>query len=265
MKNLILIFFAIGALALFNACEKVIDVDLKEADTLIVIEGNISDEFVAHKVTVSRTKAFTENNQVDAVMDAQVSVKDLTLNKLYLFSASNRFGEYKSELFKGAPGHNYELSVKVGNQTYTAQSAMPEKVFLDSLSITAISFFGEERKYVKVNYQDMPNIANQYRYILYVNNEKVKGYFLDFDRFNDGKYVNSTLFSGDPELKTGDEVKLEFQCVDMNVYRYFFAISQIGGNGGPPTTPANPTSNFNNGALGYFSAHTKEEKSAIIP
>ncbi len=263
MKKIDLILFSIIAIA-FSACEKVIDIDLKDAKPIIVIEANVTDNFIAQKVKITQTKPFTEDNTITPILSASITLTDLTLNKSYTFGTADSEGNYSSETFKGIPGNTYELKVQTGNQSYTAKSTMPQKVQLDSLSVTEVSFFGETQKYVKVNYNDPSAYENQYRYILTVNNEQVKGYFVDSDRFNDGKYISNTLFTNEPELKSGDEIKVEFQCIDMNIYRYFFAISQISGNGGPPTAPSNPDSNFNNGALGYFNAHTSETKTAII-
>nr|WP_294898540.1 DUF4249 family protein [uncultured Pedobacter sp.] len=263
MKKVHLILCAIVALAL-NACEKVIDINLKNAKPVIVIEANVNDEYMPQVIKVTQTKPFTEDNSLSVVSDAVITLKDLTENKTYHVGTADAEGNYFSERFRGKPGNTYQISVKSDDVTYTAKSTMPKKVILDSLSVTEISFFGKSQKYVKVNYADTYDVPNQYRYILTVNNKLVEGYFVDSDRFNDGKYVSNTLFNSKPELKSGDEIKLEFQCIDMNVYRYFFAISQISGNGGPPTAPSNPDSNFDNGALGYFNAHTTETKTAII-
>lgn len=263
MKKLHLIFLAIIALAL-NACEKVIDIDLKDAKPIIVIEANVIDDFVAQKVKITQTKPFTEDNSVKPILNATVVLKDLTLNKTYTFNVPDATGTYSSEKFKGTAGHTYELKIQSDNQEYIARSTMPRKVALDSLSVSEISFFGNTQKYLKVNYADPGEYQNQYRYVLTVNDALVKGYYVDSDRFNNGKYIANTIFTDEPELKTGDTIKVEFQCIDMNIYRYFFAISQISGNGGPPTAPSNPDSNFSNGALGFFSAHTSETKTAII-
>jgi hypothetical protein len=153
----------------------------------------------------------------------------------------------------------------VNNQTYTAQSIMPPVVKLDSLTVTEISFFGNTNKFVQVNYKDIPNIPNQYNFVISVNDKLRNGYFPESDRFNDGSEVKNTLFTSEPDLKKGDKVTVDFQCIDLGIYRYFFAITQIGGNGGPPTSPANPDSNFNNAALGYFSAHTSQKTTITIP
>lgn len=263
MKKSFILYIAI-IVSILSACEKVIDIDLKNSTPIIVIEANITDDFTAHKVKITQTKPFTEDNTVIPVLNGAITLTDLTLNKSYTFTRSDSDGNYFLENFRGSPGNTYKLKVQIDNQEYTATSTMPQKVALDSISVAEISFFGNTRKYINVNYSDPLDYENQYRYILTVNKQQVKGYFVDSDRFNNGKYVRNNLFSDEPELKSGDEIKVEFQCIDMNIYRYFFAISQITGNGGPPTAPSNPDSNFNNGALGYFNAHTSETKTAII-
>lgn len=263
MNKIRLILCSFIALAL-SACEKVIEIDLKNAKPIIVIEASVTDMLRSQKVKITQTKPFTEDNTEVPILDATITVKDLTLNKTYLFGRSDAEGNYSSEIFKGTPGNTYQLTVKSGSKEYVAKSTMPKKVVLDSLSVSEISFVGETRKYIKVHFADPAEFENQYRYILEINHKPAKGYFVDSDRFNNGKYVGNNIFTDDPKLKSGDEIKVEFQCIDMNIYRYFFSISQIAGNGGPPTAPSNPSSNFNNGALGYFSAHTSEFRSATV-
>lgn len=264
MRAFYIIFFAITTSVFFSACEKVIDLDLKNTKPVIVIEANVNDNFSQQVVKVTQTKPFTEDNTIVPISDAVITLKDLTDNRTYSFSLADNKGTYLSTNFRGKPGNTYELSVSANNQVYTAKSTMPKKVLLDSISVAEVTFFGETNKYIKVHYADPAGYENQYRYLLTVNQKPAKGYFVDSDRFNNGKYVSNTLFDSDMDLKSGDEIKVEFQCIDMNIYRYFFAISQIGGNGGPPTAPSNPDSNFNNGALGYFNAHTTEVKMATI-
>ena len=115
-----------------------------------------------------------------------------------------------------------------------------------------------------VYYNDPPKVQNQYRNILKING-KLKGDIVFEDRFNDGNAVSDIIiYDGDEDLKPGDIVEVEMQSIDRNVFKYFFALSQIGGNGGPPVAPANPESNFNNGALGIFNACSKSTKSVVL-
>lgn len=247
----------------FAACESVINVDLKNAKPAIVIEANVTDRVEPQIVIISQTKSFNQDNSIVPISQATVSVFDEHGNH-HQFNEIVP-GKYVSEPFAGVSGIKYTIQVKVNGTLYTASSEMPQKVKLDSLNLTELSFFNSTKKYVQVHYKDPGGVPNQYNYVLYVNDEIRNAYYVDNDRFNDGKNVTNTIFNADPELKKGDRIMVDFQCIDEPIYRYFFALSQIAGNGGPPTAPANPDSNFDNGALGYFSAHTSQKKSNIIP
>ncbi len=264
MKNTFYIILLTFTAVFLSACEKMIELDLKNTKPVVVIEASVNDDFEQQVVIVTQTKPFTDDNTVVPIANAVITLNDVTDNKSYTFGPADSKGTYLSTSFRGKPGNTYELSVRANNQTYTAKSTMPKKVLLDSISVTEVTFFGETNKFIKVNYADPAQFENQYRYLLTINQKPIKGYFVDSDRFNNGKYVSNTLFTSDTDLKSGDEIKIEFQCVDMNVYRYLFAIAQISGNGGPPTAPSNPDSNFSNGALGFFNAHTNETKLATI-
>ena len=250
-------------LVFFASCEDVIQLDLDNANVKIVIEANVTNVLEPQIIKISRTKSFNEENSFLPVTGASVKVQEEN-GPSYSFTESSG-GNYLSIPFKGNPGKKYTVTVTVSNQTYTAQSIMPPLVKLDSLTVTELSFFGNTNKFVQVNYKDIPNIPNQYNFVISVNDKLRNGYYPESDRFNDGSDVKNTLFTKEPDLKKADKVTVDFQCIDLVIYRYFFAITQIGGNGGPPTSPANPDSNFNNGALGYFSAHTSQKLTISIP
>lgn len=84
------------------------------------------------------------------------------------------------------------------------------------------------------------------------------------DRFNDGNKVANTIFHELDDLEPGDAIELDLQCIDRNVYRYYYAFGQNLGEGGPPVAPANPPSNISNGALGVFSVHTSSKRMAKV-
>jgi hypothetical protein len=262
-RNRYLYFLTVGIILLFTSCEDVIDLNLKNTDPVIVIEAKVTNRLENQVIKISQTQPFDRENAFVAINNAVVTVTEVG-GPTYNFTQTNN-GYYSSAAFSGIPGKTYRVQVVVNNKTYTAESTMPQVVNLDSLTVTELSFFGERRKYIQVNYKDTPNIANQYNYVLTVNGKVRNGYYVDSDRFNDGNNIINTIFNDDPELTTGDRVEVDFQCIDLPIYRYFFAITQINGNGGPPTAPANPDSNFNNGALGYFSAHTSQKVSLVIP
>lgn len=242
---------------IFTSCEKIIDVNLREAAPVLVVEGNITDINELQNIYLSKTVPFGEDNTPNRVSGAIVTVKEDN-NTVYAFTELTS-GHYTST-FIGKVGSTYELNIELDGETYTSKSTMPKKVNLDSVSITQVDFFNEKRKLVKLHFQDPESFRNAYRYILSINNIKLKEFFVDDDRFNNGQYIDRTIYSDEPEIVTGDSIRIDFQTIDLINYRYLFTLSQISGGGGPPVAPSNPDSNISNGAQGYFSAHTSQRR-----
>lgn len=254
MKSTLQLFFLIAISGIFfSSCEKVVDVDLKDSGPKLVIEANVSDQNINHIVRVSKTISFTQSNKFNGLSGAQVFLTIPGGAKIPFIETEA--GVYQSPKFQGIPGSKYVIDVTVEGKTYTATSIMPLTVKLDSVSFKKISFFGEDNIFPVAHYQDPKDVANQYLYMLKVKDGEEEQ-ILTEDRFTDGNDVTETLFSDMEDLAEGDSLEIEMRVIDRNVYRYFFAIAQISGEGGPPVSPANPTSNFSNGALGVFSAYT---------
>ncbi|MDO8994631.1 DUF4249 domain-containing protein [Daejeonella sp.] len=261
-QNLRLIFCLINSIVLLSSCEKVIDLELKNADPLIVIEGTVSNQSENHFVRISKTIPFHQSASFKGVKGAQVTLKSSAGLSVSFTEVTE--GIYRSPRLRGTPGLTYTLDVLVEGKTYSAKSTMPSPVIPDSIGFKTLSFFGNSNIYPTVYYNDPPKIQNQYRYILRVNG-KLQGDLVFEDRFNDGNTVSDVIiYDGDDDIKSGDIVDIEMQSIDRNVFKYFFALSQIGGNGGPPVAPANPESNFSNRALGIFNACTKSTKSVVL-
>lgn len=257
------LFFIYIIAVLFVGCEKVIDLKLKNSEPKLVIESIFTDSLQIQTVTISQTINFDTKNQTKPVIGANVTISD-SQNILANF-VENSPGLYQTTIpIKGEPGKKYNLSVTVNNQNYVAASIMPQPVKLDSIRQNEIFIFGKKTKFLKIHYQDPIGLGNYFNNRVFVNNTKIKEYFVEFDRFNDGKQVANSIFLPEPVLVTGDKIKIEMFTIDVNVYKYLFALTQISGNGGPPTAPANPISNFSNSALGYFSASTLSIDSIII-
>ncbi|SKB71533.1 DUF4249 domain-containing protein [Daejeonella lutea] len=239
---------------ILSSCEEVIDADLSKAEPLIVIEGSISDQSEVHTVKVSKTIAFDQPTKFNGVPGAKVTVYSSN-SQTYTFTSTGD-GTYKSQRFRGTPGVSYILEVITGGKTYKASSLMPAAVKPDSINFKKLTFFGDSKLYPSIYYKDPPRIQNQYRYIVKINGV-LKADQVSEDRFSDGNATSDLItFDGDGVV-AGDKVDVEIQCIDRNVFKYYFAISQIGGNGGPPVAPSNPESNLDNGALGIFSANTR--------
>jgi hypothetical protein len=159
--------------------------------------------------------------------------------------------------------------VTTGGKTYTATSTMPDPVPIDTIS-QDILFFGNlggngKIKFVKIQYRDPKGKTNFYRFVEIINGKPTDAILIDNDVLRDGDIITQDIFRRDPPVVTGDTITILIQTIDKNVFNFFSQLSQISNDfGGQSASPANPASNFDNGALGYFSAYAVRSKSIII-
>jgi hypothetical protein len=207
---------------------------------------------------------FTATDSFPAVGGATVSITDDSTGKVFDFKEDTA-GIYSFYPMVGYAGRKYTMTVKAGGQTYTASSVMPKQVNLDSLTAKISSFGNNDLRTITVNYQDPANVANQYNFILTVNGIQSGIILVNDDSFTNGKYVKEDLYQNSVDIHYHDTVSVEMQCIDRNMFEYWNSLSQQQTNGpGGGTTPSNPPTNFNNNALGYFSAHTSEVKTIVV-
>ncbi len=257
MKKLLL--FSLLAAAAFTSCQKVIDIDLNSEDPKVVIEAVITDQPGPYTVTVTKTVNFSSSNTFPAVSGATVVLWDNAGNTEQLTETSP--GNYTTATLQGVPGRTYYLSVTADGKTYTSECVMPAAVELDTV-VTEEATAGDQ-VYVIPLWTDPAGQGNYYRCIETINNERVAGSFLYDDVYSDGLVNGQPLLNFTSELGAGDTVTVEFQCISKPVYLYFFSMMQT--TSGQTAAPANPVSNITNGALGYFSAHTKRTETIIVP
>lgn len=258
-----LLIICFTSIVLLSSCEKVINVDIKDAAPVIVIEGVVTNRADSQVVKITRSAVFGQSNVFPAVTGAVVSITEDGIRKLSL--QESRPGVYVLRSSRGSPGHTYTLKVEADGKIYTATSTMPSQVRIDTVALNSSNFFGNTRRIISVEYQDPSGVKNYYRCLLKVNGTPSKQDFLFDDNFTDGKRVNQELFDFDLDILQGDVADIELHCVDSMIYRYWQGLDQNQNRGGASTTPANPVSNISNGALGYFSAHTRQSKVVLIP
>jgi len=269
-RQLLAQLITILILSTLASCEKVIDIQLNDTEPVLVIEGNITDMDDTHYVYISKTVPFSAPSTQSPVEGAlvhiieqrpSISILDDTMIRSDRTFTEVQPGVYELRNYRGYSGRKYTLQVSVEGQQYTASSTMPENTPIDSIGTVTDNIFGDEQKTVGVVYQDPPGVKNYYRYLVMVNGKPSNLVFAYNDKFNDGKQVQRNFYDDDLDLKTNDAVMVEQQCIDAAVYKYFNGIQS---NNPGAAAPANPVSNFSNGALGYFSAHTVSRAATSI-
>jgi hypothetical protein len=237
-------------------------VDINSGPPLLVIEGNITNVAGTQTIFLSKTVAYSDANVYPPVSGATVLVSTNGYN--YNFKETQP-GQYTIGGLKVRAGQACQLIVTADGKTYTATSVMPTQVNLDSIGISVLAVGNSTVKTPSAFYHDPPDEANQYRFVVYVNGVQVKQVFTLNDMLSNGRIINTTLYQDEITIKTGDKVDIEMQCIDANMYNYWYSLSQQGGNGpNNSVTPSNPVSNISNGALGYFSVHTAQKKSITV-
>lgn len=256
MKNIFNLSLFAFTFFIFS-CEKVIEIDLKNAPNKLVIEGLITNEAGPYMVKLTKSLGFSQPNNFQGVSDALVIITDNLGNVDTLKESTS--GLYLTNKIQGVIGRTYYLQIVSEGKTYTSVSKMPSKVIMDSLDITYISFGGTDRPYPTPIFTDKAGEQNNYRFITKINGKQDKTNIVWNDNVGDGTYSNQPIFA-DKEIKKGDTVEVEMQNIDKNVYNYFFTL----GNTDQGVTPANPPTNIKGDCLGYFSAYTSQKASKII-
>jgi hypothetical protein len=244
-------------------CQKVINLDLKDATGKYVIEGNVTNLSGPYTVTISQVGKMTDNYVFNGVDHATVVVGDNAGNSEILTEKAK--GIYQTATLAGVEGRTYYLSITLGDKHFTASSVMPYRVPFDSLYIEEVYNWSKTVKAVVPVFTDPFGKGNSYRFNQYINGNLDKTLYYQNDDFTDGKQSTWSLLRPDPDstLHLNDQVDVEMQCIDAAAYKYWYSMDQSSlGNGNG--LAANPVTNILGGALGYFSAHTSETKSIIV-
>lgn len=259
------IFIIIISLFTFS-CEEVIDIDLEEGDTRLVIDAyfNIfNDASNTSSVTeggiqLSLTAPFFDA-EIETVSDATVYITNLTDNSILNFVESSTSGFFipdTSEYFQPQLNTNYELTVIYENETYSAITQLIPTVPLDNIEEgDGVLFEGTEKEII-ITYTDDSSRDDFYLFQfgpdLYRQSE---------DTFYQGQTFTSSFFYSEEEIEDiGADITIQIFGVDETYYNYFdLVLDQSEASGNPFQSPPAlirgnivNTTNSDNYPLGYF-------------
>lgn len=256
---------------LITACTEIIDVDINSAKPQTVVEASIALNEPA-KVIISKSIDLDQPINFVGIENAIVKITDNT-NKSEILKHI-KSGLYSSTTLIGEKGKTYTLSIQNGEESISSLSTIPNFVPIDSFKVEKSIYPGGGGPMgdmpanfleIKIKYTDPINEKNYYRILLSVNGIARSGNDISDDRFNNGKQVESTLIMFDSNLKTGDKIGIELQCIDKNVFEYFKSMGNSAMGPRNSSSPANPYTNLKGVLLGFFNAHTVERKEYILP
>lgn len=252
---------ALLALTVFSSCEDVIDVDLRSVEPELVIEGNVREGEFA-EVVITRTKDFDSPNDYPRITDAIVTLRDSEGVEETLLPDIN--GIYRGTLIRGTQNRTYFLTVAYDKVEYTSQAFMPPVVEMEPLTLMQLNLL--DYPFPQVHFTDpVGEVNHYYRFLLYINGERFENKFWMISAEHiDGSDIHIAIpvFSDDDDAEDdpilpNDELTVEMQCVDKDVYTFFKTLDDV------DNALANPTTNIRGGALGYFSAYSHTRRSIV--
>lgn len=256
------LFFA--GVFVFTSCQKVIDVEVEDADENIVIDASYNANNETVKVKITRSLPLFGGFDFEPVNGAviQITTPD---NNVHVLSELGD-GVYEYENLAPIFNDNYVMNASIEGLDYEATAFLPNVIPLDSLSQEFIeaSLFGDEGYVVFMNLTD-PGGENYYRAVREVNGDtlsELEDQFLFDNTFTQGNSQTVPFFGSRYEI--GDTVIVRLQTYNEAAYQYYSDLLSLAGDNGQSAAPANPRSNWNNEALGIFNAYGYDEKTIII-
>lgn len=248
----------------FASCQKVIDVDLNESNAVTVIEANYTAEDSTVRVFITETSNFFSNESEPTVDDAIVTITDQAGNsQLVPFDSA---GWYTLMNYIPEYGTTYTMTVLSNGVTYTARCEMHPLIPQESILYEYLEpgiFTGDGGYVAAVSYIDPIEEGNYTSAILSKNGKqlnKLNDLTLNDDLFTNGNLVIRPLFVKFFEI--GDTVEIELRTIDKKIFDYYTELISL--TDPNSAAPANPDYQWDNRALGYFSAHPSSRQSVII-
>lgn len=293
MRNLLVLL----AVLLMAACEKNIDIDLKNSESKIVVEGYVEAGFVPY-VILSRSQDFfapigpsTLNNlplrgAIVTISDGTDTVQllevDTTINGVQVGGFYIALDpQTLLPTLIGTPGTTYTLQVRTGNgEAVSSTALLPPPVALDSTWFKVQEDF-DSLGFVWAKLKDPDTIGNHYRWFAKrltkdaffiapfgstFEDRFINGQRFDF-AYNRGSIQNSTAEEDRNEeagfYKKGDTIVIKFCTVDRSTFEFWRdAENQLGSSGSPFAVPSNVKSNIL-GGRGLFATYTASYDTVI--
>lgn len=225
----------------FFSCEDQIDVTLDSGESLLVVDGWITDQAGPHTITLSKTAPYFHNGPAPKVSGAEVVITD-DEGHIELLT-ENEDGKYlTSESFRGKVGGTYTLIVRAEGEEYIAVTTIRRSAVIDSLSIKyrEPSMMWEEGYYVLLNAPEMEGVGDFFRFKVYRNGaflNRPENILVAEDRMFDGSYIKDVELNFRPFDK-GDHIRVETWSITAEAFQYYTAMSREIKNGGLYESPS---------------------------
>jgi hypothetical protein len=253
-----LLALSLLSILIFPGCQKVINVDLNDAEPRIVIEGLIIDRRGPYPISISKSGSYFDQPDLPPVSGALAVITDNEGITDTLREATP--GKYLTSRTRGLPGRTYTLKVLSDGQEYSGSTTMFNRVNIDSLVLVRaesqhfdLGGDNPDETHLEIHcfFRD-PEEKNYYRVRVFKNDSiNTQNYRLYDDQYTNGRVTELRV----ARAEEGSVYRIELMSLDSKTYGYFRTLEDLlYTNPFFGSTPANPNTNLSNGALGYFGA-----------
>lgn len=251
-----------------SSCEKVIELDLDDAETQLVIEAQLIANENILEVEISKTASYFDNSPLERIEDAVLTLTDDTGESITVPYSSE--GTYQVAI-AAEEGRTYTLEALVEGEVYQASSTLVSRIPIAEVEVEYEEGGGpiEEGFSLTVRFDDPGGIDNYYRVRHTLNGDlqnEGDDLLVTDDVLFDGGLARLRLFR--KSFDAGDIVDVELIHFDKAAYDYFNSLADIigdgGGSNGGSAAPGNPESNWSGNILGYFIAYSSDNVEVIV-
>lgn len=255
MKRYILITLSI---VLFISCEDVIDVELPENDTRLIVNGVIrvdeSQEFLPIEIVVSESSSFFDENTAATIESAIIYYGTPSPDAPEILEGGgvSNLAELEPGSGKWVPDPNFDadqrirvssidegdvfqLIIQTSEEQYFATTTYVKSVPIDSLEQGDETLFSGDETEVIVSFTDRADSDD-----FYVLDLDFGEFLVTEDEFYQGQtFIFSYFYDNDLAINTSSVVNISLLGADEQFYNYMNQIIvQSGGDQGPFQTPA---------------------------
>jgi len=248
MKRLPIYLFS---LLLLTGCKKELDLDYHDADPILVVEGNLTDERAT--VSLTLTSPMDEPMSPRRLTDAAVSLTDLTDGSVILLTP-DADGLYVAD-GGGTAGRVYRLTVERDGSTHVGECLMQTPVEIRDIRFQWIKMPYDEVAVLAIVIADVPATPGDAYWVRIFRNGEVYKWAVSDDRFAVGGLLELSMMTArknpsDPDdadnLADGDILTVSVARIPAHIQTYLTELSAH--------TVAGPTTFSGDFCLGYFLA-----------
>lgn len=258
------------------SCEDVIELDVPEGNTRVVVEGLITNLEEVQTIKLTTTKPYFDGKPIPVITGATVTVTDDAGGSYVMEETSP--GTYQ-KMFAGVVGRTYKLSfISPSGEHYeslteTLKPVAPIGKIYSEFEKESV-MVEEEGNYVSITVSDPSTKNDHYKWRFYVNDEMK-------NKPEDLYYANDMIFNGTENiiitfsnhaLKSNDHAKVEQMSISEGAYDFlhllFLQTAEVGSQFDTPPAPVKGNiinkNNPENYALGYFMVSAIETAEIVI-